>query len=204
MEDWKAKEAARAAAAAALQAANPHLIAKNGDGLVTAAKNVRIELKRAFPEVKFSVKTRRFAGGDAMDIKWTDGPVTSQVDAIVGKYAAGQFSGMDDSYTYSRDIWPLAFGDAKYVSTSRDNSDKAIESAIRTVLAKHGEQLGMMAAVLTLKAYKDGTLWKVAAPNWMGYRNNLQDIVSIVIQERTWAIDKTPKAAPMAEPAEVA
>lgn len=204
MDDWKAKEAARAAAAKALQAANPHLIPKNGDGLVTAAKNVRIELKRAFPGVKFSVKTRRFSGGDAMDVRWTDGPVTKQVDAIVGKYAAGSFNGMDDSYTYVRDTWTDAFGDAKYVHTTRDNSDRAIESAMRTILAKHGEQLGELAKVLTLKSYKDGTLWRTVAPNWLGYRENLWDVVSIVVQERTWAIDKTPKAVPMAEPAEVA
>jgi hypothetical protein len=66
MTDWKAKQAAKASAAAALQASFPKLVPVGGkiDGLNAAAKNMRIELKAAFPGVKFTVRSERYSGGD--------------------------------------------------------------------------------------------------------------------------------------------
>lgn len=202
--DWKAKEAAKAAAARAMQAAHPHLYAVSEcrDGLVAAAKNIRIELGRAFPGVKFSVKSRRFSGGDAIDVRWVDGPVTKQVDRIINKYSAGHFDGQDDSYNYTADAWNHAFGDAKYVHSSRDLSDKAIDSAIRTIKARYAGNLDGVADLLTVQAYRSGALWRVPAPDGLyAYgQQNLQDLVSQTAYARTWAIDKTPAAQPMQEP----
>ena len=133
--DYKAKQAAQAAAVAALVACNPHLVPAascKGGSLIAAAKNIRIELGLAFPGVKFSIKSRRFSMGDAIDVSWIDGPTGAQVDEIIDRYSAGSFNGMDDSYTYSRDFWIKAFGDAKYVHSRRDMSDAAIGRAIRT------------------------------------------------------------------------
>ena len=56
-EQWRAKKLARQSVAAALQAANPHLVpvgSVKGGSLVAAAKNARAELKAAFPGVKSS------------------------------------------------------------------------------------------------------------------------------------------------------
>jgi hypothetical protein len=39
-----------------------------------AASNIRAELKKAFPGVKFSVRSETFSGGDSIDVKWMDGP----------------------------------------------------------------------------------------------------------------------------------
>lgn len=117
MDDYKAKQMARAAAAAALQAANPHLVpisACKGGSLIAASKNMKVELGLAFPGVKFSIKTRRFSGGDAIDISWIDGPTSKQVDEIIDRYSAGSFDGMTDCYNYGRNAWIEAFGDAKY------------------------------------------------------------------------------------------
>lgn len=73
-----------------------------GTDLTTAAKNMRAELRAAFPRVKFAVRSKRFAGGDSINVSWTDGPPSAQVDAIVDKYADGDFDGMTDSYNYRR------------------------------------------------------------------------------------------------------
>ena len=103
--DYEAKMKARAAAAAALAAANPWLVpvwSVKGGALIAAAKNIRIELARAFPGVKFSIKSRRFSMGDAIDVSWTDGPNSRQVDEIIDRYSAGSFDGMQDLYTYER------------------------------------------------------------------------------------------------------
>jgi len=140
MQDFKAKEAARASTAAALAAAFPHLVPIGGkvDPLNAAAKNIRIELKLAFPGIKFSVKSSRFSMGDSIDVSWTDGPNCAQVNAIVCRYKAGSFDGMTDCYEYSRSAWTDAFGDTKYLHTSRTNSDIALSSAARTVRARRG------------------------------------------------------------------
>lgn len=87
-----------------------------------AAKRIRTDLKRAFPGVKFSVKSESFAGGNAVDISWIDGPTDSQVSAITNQYQYGSFDGMIDMYenTNSRDDIPQA----KYVQTSRGYSSE--------------------------------------------------------------------------------
>lgn len=85
-----------------------------------AAANIRRELRRAFPAVKFSVTSDSFSGGNSVDIHWTDGPTTDQVKAITGKYEEGSFDGMTDSYTYDHDnVFPEIFGGAKYVMEQR-------------------------------------------------------------------------------------
>lgn len=122
-----------------LIAAHPYLTAvdKDHDSLTTAAKNIRTELKRAFPNTKFAVKTKRFSGGDDIRVSWTDGPTTAAVKEITGKYSAGSFDGMIDLYTYSASDWTSAFGDAKYVFESRSYSDNAIGRAISEVGRKY-------------------------------------------------------------------
>lgn len=95
-------------------------------GCTLAAANMRTLLRRAFPGVKFSVKTSKFSGGDSIDVHWTDGPTSAQVDAITDQFSAGSFDGMDDSYTYSHGAFAELFGDAKYVSSCRALSDAAV------------------------------------------------------------------------------
>jgi hypothetical protein len=60
------------------------------------AKLVRQALKRAFPNVKFSVRSDTYAGGASVRVRWTDGPTTSQVDEVAGAYAGADFDGMID------------------------------------------------------------------------------------------------------------
>lgn len=197
MDDWKAKQAAKAAAAAALAAANPHLVsvAKEGDSLRAAAKNIRIELARAFPGVKFSVKSRRFSGGDAIDVSWIDGPVSAQVAPIIDKYSAGYFNGMEDIYEYSADAWNHAFGDAKYVHASRSMSDAAIAKAIRLVSSKYALPAGVDVSVAS---YRSGALWSVPFDGGWG-KQNLQELIAYYAYRQCYALDKSPKPVAMSD-----
>lgn len=98
-----------------------------GDHLV-CAKNIRIELKRAFPGVKFSVRYKSFSMGNSITVSWTDGPTTKQVDAIVNKYEYGRFDGMTDlSYSVDSGFMDM-FGSAKYLHTSRSYSEKLVRA----------------------------------------------------------------------------
>ena len=197
MNDWKAKEAAKASAAAALQAAFPYLVPVGGkvDSLQAAAKNIRIELSRAFPGIKFSVKSSRFSMGDSISIRWIDGPNDDQVEAISCKYQGGYFNSLDDIYEYSRGAWKDAFGSGKYVSCNRDNSDKAIDSAIRSVFMKRWVGLEDMAPP-SADEYRSGALMRV---NPSGNNYDLQSMIYQVMCKRCWAISKAPKVKELEE-----
>jgi hypothetical protein len=155
--DQAAKTSADQAFAAAvekLRADYPHLV--QGGGPVVAAKNIRTELKRAFPSVKFSVRTEQYSGGNSVNVSWTDGPTAQQVERITNKYAGGSFDGMTDCYDYKRSPWTEVYGDAKYLFCNRDYSDRMLESVINRVCAR----LGGMDAIPTPQDYRMGQLWK--------------------------------------------
>lgn len=132
----EARRLAKQAISKALQTANSHLIPAGDKPLISASKNIRIELKRLFPKTKFSVTTDRFAGGDAIRIRWVDGPTTEAVEQVSHKYEAGSFDGSCDLYTYNDTQWTEAFGDAKYITTTRDFSDSTITATIEELAAE--------------------------------------------------------------------
>lgn len=143
-QDWKAQQQARAVVAQQLQAANPHLTPVSaGSSYAVAAKNIRTELKAAFPAVKFSVRSKSYSMGNSINVDWTDGPTAKQVEEIVGKYEGGSFDGMTDSYTYTRSAWSDAFGSTKYLFCNRSASDKAIASAVRRTNAHLGTSVSV-------------------------------------------------------------
>lgn len=101
----------------------PYLTLLQGSGRsshAVGAVNIKRELKRAFPAVRFSVRSESFSGGDSIDVEWTDGPSREGVEKVICKYKEDRFNGMDDSYEYDREnVWPEVFGGAKYVSATR-------------------------------------------------------------------------------------
>lgn len=64
------------------------------------AKLIRKQLKQRWPDVRFSVRSDKYAGGASIDIRWTDGPTEPVVDRIVKGYAGARFDGMIDMATY--------------------------------------------------------------------------------------------------------
>jgi len=112
------------------------------DSRQKGSKNLKQELKDLFPETKFSVRCSSFAGGNSIDVSWTDGPTTDQVEKISGKYQEGHFNGMEDIYEYSdTNVWPSVFGGAKYVQTHRHDSKEAYLKAVAEVEEEYGIKL---------------------------------------------------------------
>lgn len=171
--DWEAAQAARAFTAKQLQAAHPHLVAA-GDKLTTAAKNIRIELKRAFPTVKFAVKTWRFSMGNSISVHWTDGPTSDQVEEIANRYESGSFDGQTDCYNYENSAWKDAFGEGKYVSATRHYSDNMVAGAIRRTVAK----LGGMPIVPSVEDYRQGRTWNVKTTGGCDFERELNVALS--------------------------
>jgi len=149
-----AAELAFAQAVEKIKTENPHLT--QGCGPVVAAKNMRAELKRAFPGVEFAVRTSKYSGGDSVRVSWTDGPTREQVDQIAKKYAGGSFDGMTDCYDYKSSPWTEVFGSTKYVFCEREYSPKMLQSVITRVC----DRLGGMDERPTVEHYQRGELWK--------------------------------------------
>jgi len=114
----------------ALPAKYPHLRVIDGvkSSHALGASNIKLELKRAFPLIKFEVKSSSYSGGNSIDVRWVDGTTTEKVDAIINKYQEGSFDGMTDSYDYDSDrVWPVVFGGAKYVFSQREVTTASYE-----------------------------------------------------------------------------
>jgi hypothetical protein len=132
---------------------------KPGVGCVIAAKNIRIELKKAFPTIKFSVRTDKFSGGNSVDVEWTDGPTTKQVESITSKYQYGSFDGMTDCYNYGSRLWNEVFGGSKYVSERRNFSEDLVEIAIIHLAKEYNAKL-----VPTVDDYNHGNASNIPSP----------------------------------------
>lgn len=94
-----------------------------------AAKAVRIELKKAFPNTTFRVSSKTYSGGNSLRASWVDGPTTKEVSKIINKYQYGHFNGMEDIYenTNNRNDIPQV----KYVFADREISEPVNESVFQ-------------------------------------------------------------------------
>lgn len=114
---------------AALIKANPHLkaVAPGAAGYEKhAASNMRIELKKVFPGVKFSVTSTN----SSVRISWEDGPCERAVARIANRHKGGHFDGMTDSYVSEKSPWAEAFGCADYIFTERNFSDDLLDRMV--------------------------------------------------------------------------
>lgn len=119
--------AAKAEHEAAMQAtkeAFPHLEAYGQYCAVkNVAANIRIELKKYFPNQKFSVRSEN----NSVYISWEDGPVTASVKAVTDKFEAYSSDVTGDFRDYDPKNFNLVFGGCKYVFEQRSMS-KATET----------------------------------------------------------------------------
>ena len=81
-----------------------------------AAKALRQELKKAFPGVKFGVRTSKYTGGSSIRVDWFDGPTTDRVKEITRHYQGQSFDGSIDMAYYNKQ-WALEDGTIRYGGT---------------------------------------------------------------------------------------
>lgn len=93
------------------------------DALTLAATSIRTELRERHPDTVFSVRSRRYSGGDSVSVRWAKGPSAEEVGKITRKYEQGYFDGNTDSYVRDEDSQHLEFhrlrGSTKYVFLQR-------------------------------------------------------------------------------------
>jgi hypothetical protein len=96
---------------------------------VCAAANIKKELAREFPGVKFSVKGSSFSGGDDINVSWDDGPTSEQVDKITDKYEDHATDETGDYRDPTNHVFNKLFGGAKYVFTNRHLTNEQVKQA---------------------------------------------------------------------------
>lgn len=141
-----------------------------------AAANMRIELKRAFPGVKFSVRMSYYG---AVSIRWTDGPRQTEVEAICRKYRAARFSSMEDMYEHAAQPWHHVFGGLEYLSVSREESAALVAQAIEAVYAKYAGNLAGVPKPAP-DQFRRGELIHVCVP---GAAHDLQTLICAQLRD---------------------
>lgn len=103
----------------------PHISMKTSVAL--CAQAIRKDLKTAYPQTKFSVKSKSYSGGDSIDVSYTQtlaDPREKEVRALLAKYQEGHFDGMTDMYEYNTDRGDLG---TKYLFVRADIDNLKIE-----------------------------------------------------------------------------
>lgn len=103
------------------------------------AKLVRQALKEAFPGVKFSVRSSVYSGGASIQVGWTDGPNSNQVEAVAKVFEGAYFDGMIDYKGSTKALYKgeiVRFG-ADFIFCNRNTSDRLIENAITALWAEN-------------------------------------------------------------------
>lgn len=115
------------------------------------ARYVRKALKREFPGVKFSVRSKTYSGGASITVKWVDGPTYERVDGVVGRYEGATFDPMHDLKEYVLDelSWqddPARDGErvhwgADWIHTERSYSREFAEAVRAEAVRLYREEL---------------------------------------------------------------
>lgn len=128
------------------------------------AKLIRLELKAAFPAVKFSVRCTH-----SVRISYTNGPTVDRVEAIVSKFEGKQFDGMTDSTSYKPPFsyngeWVYTYC---YVFVSRELSPALVER-IATAVANYYEisKPAIVAGFVRPTVEEDKAAWLRTGTDW--------------------------------------
>lgn len=96
-----------------------------------AGKSIKKELEAKFPGVRFSVRSKRFSGGNDVRVSWENGPTTKEVEQVSNKYQEGNFNGMIDLYEYDYNR-PKTNGSAKYVFAERSINNEGYKAMMQS------------------------------------------------------------------------
>ncbi|MCP1674465.1 hypothetical protein J2T57_001567 [Natronocella acetinitrilica] len=158
-----------------------------------AAANLRKELRRQFPGVKFSVRKSDYG---TIRVDWTDGPTHRQVREITDRHVSASFDGMQDLESPVRTPFNCVFGGAKYIFPQRSYSAELTERAIDAVFKTYAANLDGIARPSAEESV-GGALRSVAVPG-LGH----ETLGDLIVTARG-QIDATPPARP-ARPGRVA
>jgi hypothetical protein len=78
---------------------------------------VRSLLKKAYPKVTFSARSKTYSGGASITVRWTDGPTPDAVEKLVCHLRGATFDGSIDLKGYAD---PVRLPDGRMVRSGAD------------------------------------------------------------------------------------
>lgn len=90
------------------------------------AKHVRVALKRAFPGIKFSVRSHTYSMGASIHLGWTLGPTEHEVDVVTAAYGGSAFDAMID-LKYSCASWLSPDGSATFARSGGTTGSRGMD-----------------------------------------------------------------------------
>ncbi|MFM5576870.1 DUF3560 domain-containing protein [Aeromonas veronii] len=199
--EQRAAEVARLAAGAPEYA---HLVplGEQDRGGVAAAKNVRRDLKKAFPGVKFSVKSSY----TTINVSWQDGPTRRQVEDVIDKYQQGTFDGMTDCYEYHTSPFNERYGAVQYTFAERDHSEELRAAATRLIEQQSGETVTGDTNQRIWNDWASTLIWREAGRITLVdgvWHHDGEPIAWVDEQQQAEQVTIAPTAEPVATPAQV-
>ena len=95
------------------------------------AKYVRVALKKAFPNQKFSVRSHVYSGGASIDVSWDNGVSTDKVNEVIKQFEGAGFDGMID-LKYYKDHWLLPNGEVVLARSEGTQGSNGYYPAVNT------------------------------------------------------------------------
>lgn len=127
------------------------------------AKMIRQALKKKFPDIKFHVKSSRYAGGASIHIDYTDGPTVDWVERVTKPFAGAGFDGSIDM-AYSKTSYLLADGTVVHGHSSGTEGSRGSVSAYSEPLPAGAEEVNFGANyVFVEREYSSAFLEKAVA-----------------------------------------
>jgi len=120
-DEAEAKSKADEAEKKSLPSLFPHLVVNFNNDHKTTKVNMVTELRKNFPGVKFSVVKEHY---DTYGVTWTNGPTTSEVTKITGKFEDSENDWSGDYRDYAPSNFNRVFGGFKYVFENRHISEE--------------------------------------------------------------------------------
>ena len=135
------------------------------------AKMIRKALKKQFPTIKFSVRSKSYSGGSSITVYWTNGPTAYKVDKVLKRFEGATFDGMRDLKEYVSFVVEgqrYSFG-SDYVFTNRTVTDDVYIDTANKLIGYY-EALSKFAEVKTVDDIFDNSTW---IPELQCYFNTL-------------------------------
>lgn len=108
--------------------------------VVDVAKLIRKILKGSYPEIKFSVRSKKYAGGASIDVSYWDGPQASKVEALIKHLQHNDYMDNTDYVHTKVSIHGTKtfHSGAGYIFVKRDYSKAITEEVARKVIEDYG------------------------------------------------------------------
>ena len=101
------------------------------------AQEIRKVLKHIHPEIKFQITSKSYSGGNSVEIQYTNGVATKEIEKIVNCFEYGSFNGMEDIYEYTNTNKNIP--QVKYIFVNRHLSETIEEEAKKYIYNRYNQ-----------------------------------------------------------------